>query len=43
LGADGRIKSPQLHFLLEFNLFVHYAKERDTPLIDVLLFLIYTI
>jgi hypothetical protein len=43
LGADERRNIPHLHFLLEFNLFAHYEKERDTPLINVLLFLSYTI
>jgi hypothetical protein len=31
LGADERRKSPQLHFLLEFNLLAHYAKEMGHP------------
>jgi hypothetical protein len=43
LGEYERIKIPQLHFLTEFNLLVRYVKEKDTPLIDVLLFLSYAI
>jgi len=34
---------PQLHFLHEFNLLAYYAKEKDNPLIDVLLFSSYAI
>jgi hypothetical protein len=41
--AWGRQKIPPLHFLPEFNLLSQYAKERDTPLIYILLFLSYAI
>jgi hypothetical protein len=43
LGAYGRRNIPQLHFLPEFNLLVHYVNKRDTPIIDVLLFSSYAI
>jgi hypothetical protein len=43
LGEDERRKILHLHFFPEFNLLAHYAKEKDNPLIDVLLFLSYTI
>jgi hypothetical protein len=38
LGVDERIKIPQLYFLPEFNLLAPYVNEKDTPLIDVLIF-----
>jgi hypothetical protein len=43
LGVNDGRTIPQLHFLPELNLLAHYVKEKDTPLIDVLLFPSYTI
>jgi hypothetical protein len=34
LGAEGRRKSPPLHFPHEFNLLAHYARKMDTPPIN---------
>jgi hypothetical protein len=43
LWADEIRMSPQLHFLPKLNLLAHYVKEKDTPLIDFLLFSSYAI
>jgi hypothetical protein len=43
LGVDEIRKIAYLHFLLKFNLLADYEKEKETPLIYVLLFQSYVI